>query len=134
MADRVLIVDDDPIAHRVLGHYLEQAGYQLITARSGREALEVATRELPRLIIMDVLMPEMDGLEVLRRLKETDVTTGIPVLVLTSSGFRLTQLQSSASGAAIFLTKPFNKSALLGAVQSLVKGPLPRAASEKNDT
>src|SRR5690242_3493003 len=72
MAETVLIVDDDPITHRVLRHYLESAGYKLIAAKSGREALAVATSKLPQLIIMDVLMPEMNGLDALRKLKGTD--------------------------------------------------------------
>ena len=129
----MLIVDDDPITHRVLRHYLEDVGYKLITAKSGGEALAVATRELPQLIIMDVLMPEMNGLEALRKLKHLDATKDIPVIVLTSSRLRLTQLESTASGAAVFLTKPFKKSSLLAAVQSVVKPSAPRVASQKDE-
>jgi CheY-like chemotaxis protein len=120
MAHKVLVVDDDPLARRVLQHYLERAGYQMLTARNGHEAIEVATRELPPLIIMDVMMPDLDGLEALRRLKTLAATSEIPVIVLTSSGLRLTELEAAASGAAIFLTKPFTESDLLSAVRRLV--------------
>jgi CheY-like chemotaxis protein len=123
MAQTVLVVDDDPMAHRVLKHYLEQAGYQLITARSGPEAIDMAMRDLPELIIMDVLMPGMDGLEALRQLKDNAATQRIPVVVLTSSAFRLTELESAASGAASFLAKPFSKSQLLALVRKLVAKP-----------
>ena len=120
MAQTVLVVDDDPVVHRVLQHCLKGAGYQMTTASSGHQAIELATRELPQLIIMDVMMPEMSGLEALRRLKTIEATKEIPVIVLTVSARRLTRLESEASGAAVFLTKPFSKSELLAVVRRLV--------------
>jgi len=120
MTDTVLVVDDDPMVHRVLGHYLERAGYQLSTAHTGRQAIELATRDMPRLIIMDVMLPEMSGLEALRELKDGDLTKEIPVIVLTSSAVRATELESTASGAAVFLTKPFTELELMTAVRRLV--------------
>ena len=62
MGQKVLIVDDDPIVHRVLRHYLERIGYEIISATNGRQAIELATSQLPQLIILDVRMPEMGGL------------------------------------------------------------------------
>ena len=119
MADTGLVVDDDPMVHRVLQQYLKRAGYQMTTANSGRQAIEVAARDLPQLIIMDVMMPEMSGLEALRQLKSTEATKDIPVVVLTSSAVRVTELESTASGAAFFLTKPFTESQLVTAVRRL---------------
>ena len=78
---KILIVDDEPIVHRLLQHHLERAGYELLAATNGREAIEMATREEPELIVMDVMMAEMDGLTALRRLKKDDDTKGIPVIM-----------------------------------------------------
>jgi CheY-like chemotaxis protein len=120
MAPKILVVDDDPILHRVLQHYLERAGYHLSTAKSGRAAIELAQRELPHLIIMDVMMPEMSGLEALRQLKSIEATKAIPVIVLTSSSLRLTHEESTASGASAFLTKPFAEGQLLTLIRELL--------------
>ena len=123
MAHTVLVVDDDPIVHCVLCRVLEGAGYQLARANSGREALELATRDLPQLIILDVLMPDIGGLAVLRQLKNAEATKGIPVIVLTSLAQRTTQLEATASGADLFLSKPFTEAQLLTALRQLLPEP-----------
>jgi len=116
-------VDDDPIVHCVLCRVLEGAGYQLARANNGREALELATRDLPQLIILDVLMPDIGGLAVLRQLKNAEATKGIPVIVLTSLAQRTTQLEATASGADLFLSKPFTEAQLLTALRQLLPEP-----------
>src|SRR5438309_6707813 len=83
MAQKVLVVDDDPLTGRVLHRYLERAGYQMISANNGREAIKLARRELPQLILLDVMMPDMDGWTVLKRLHKTEATKAIPVIMLT---------------------------------------------------
>jgi len=123
MAHTVLVVDDDPVVHCVLCRVLEGAGYQLARANNGREALELATRDLPQLIILDVLLPDMGGLTVLRQLKEAEATKGIPVIVLTSLAQRTTQLEATASGADLFLSKPFTEAQLLTALRQLLPEP-----------
>jgi len=123
MAHTVLVVDDDPIVHCVLCRVLEGAGYQLARANNGREALELATRDLPQLIILDVLMPDIGGLAVLRQLKNAEATKGIPVIVLTSLAQRTTQLEATASGADLFLSKPFTEAQLLTALRQLLPEP-----------
>ncbi len=119
MAQTILVVDDDPIMHRVLKHYLERNGYQLLDANNGRQALELATRELPQLIVLDVRMPEMGGLAALRQLKETDSTKHIPVIVVTVSVDRMTHMESEFSGASAFLAKPFRPAELLAEIKRL---------------
>jgi CheY-like chemotaxis protein len=120
MARKVLVVDDDPIMHRVLKHYLEERGYETLTASSGGQAIEVATNELPDLILLDVGMPDMSGLAALRQLKEQAATRLIPVIVITAHADRTTQLESKISGAAAFLTKPFRSAELLDALQKIL--------------
>ena len=123
MAQTVLVVDDDPIMHRVLKLYLERNGYEMISANNGREAIELAGRELPRLIVLDVRMPEMGGLATLRQLKEAAATKAIPVIVVTVHSDRLTRMEAEASGAAAFLAKPFRPAQLLAEIKGLAPGP-----------
>jgi CheY-like chemotaxis protein len=120
MARKVLVVDDDPIMHRVLKHYLEERGYETLTAGTGGQAIEVANNELPDLILLDVGMPDMSGLAALRQLKEQAATRLIPVIVITAHADRTTQLESKISGAAAFLTKPFRLAELLDALQKIL--------------
>lgn len=117
MAQKVLVVDDDPIMHRVLKHYLERNGYEMVSATNGLQAIELAVRELPSLIVLDVRMPEMSGLAALRRLKESPSTKAIPVIVVTVHDDRLTRMESQVSGAAAFLTKPFRPAELLAEIK-----------------
>jgi len=129
MPHRVLVVDDDLIMHEVLQRYLGRNGYEMINACNGREAIALATRELPELIILDVMMPEMGGLSALRQLKETEATKAIPVIVLSVNADRETRLESEFSGATAFLTKPFSPAQLLAEVRRLLPGTKPDDAA-----
>jgi CheY-like chemotaxis protein len=120
MAQKILVVDDDPIMHRVLQQHLERNGYQMINASNGRQAIEMAASELPQLIVLDVRMPEMGGLTALRHLKETESTKAIPVIVVTVSADRMTLMESQFSGASAFLAKPFRASELLAEIRRLM--------------
>src|SRR5690349_19301889 len=98
MARKVLVVDDDPVMHRVLKHYLERNRYEILDASNGQQAIELAQSELPNLIILDVRMPEMGGLTALRHLKEIESTKAIPVVVITVHADRATHMESEVSG------------------------------------
>ncbi len=91
---------------------LRKGGYQLSVGRNGREAVEMASRDKPDLVIMDVIMPELDGLAALHELKTNPETAGIPVIMLTARGHVLTRQEAEASGASAFLTKPFSPTQL----------------------
>lgn len=119
---KVLIVDDEPHMLRLTELSLRKGGYKLVIGRDGRQAVELATAELPALIVMDVLMPEMDGLTALRLLKQNPVTASIPVIMLTARGHVMTRRDAESSGAAIFLTKPFSPTQLLTEVRRLIGG------------
>jgi CheY-like chemotaxis protein len=129
MGQKALVVDDDPLMRRLCMGILELAGCRVIMANNGREAVELATRELPELIIMDVVMSEMNGLEALRRLKLAESTRAIPVIMLTGELDRQTREDSVSSGAAAFLTKPFRPTQLLKMVRRLIR---PRKAPRKS--
>src|SRR6266487_2858967 len=127
MPHRILIVDDEPFMLRLIQHYLEQAGYELIKARNGREALEIVAREIPRLVVMDAMMPNMDGLTALRQLKQEPATRAIPVIMLTANPHKYSREEAESSGAAIFLTKPFSPTQLLEEIRKhALDLPVPR--------
>jgi two-component system phosphate regulon response regulator PhoB len=121
-AIKALVVDDEPYMHRLLQHHLGRLGFQMLNARNGREGLEMAQRETPDLIVMDVMMPELDGLSALKELKKTALTQAIPVIMITASAFHVTREEADACGAALFLTKPFSPTQLVQAVREFVPG------------
>ena len=122
MGKKILIVDDEPHMLRVTELSLKKGGYDLLAARNGREAIDVAERELPDLIVMDVTMPELDGLAALKLLKARPATAGIPVIMLTSRGQSLAREAAESSGAALYVTKPFSPSQLLAAARRILEG------------
>lgn len=127
-APKILIVDDEPHMLRVTEFSLRRGGYQLIIGRNGREAIELAEREQPSLIVMDVLMPELDGLGALRLLKQSPRTANIPVIMLTARGHVMTRQDAEDSGASLFLTKPFSPNQLLTEAKRLIDGQVPPPA------
>ncbi|MBI5684410.1 MAG: response regulator [Verrucomicrobia bacterium] len=120
MPQKILIVDDEAFILRVTELSLKKGGYQLIFGRNGVEAVQLAASELPALIVMDVQMPEMDGLTALKHLKQNPATARIPVIMLTARGHVLTRQDAEESGAALFLTKPCSPMQLLKEVQRIL--------------
>jgi len=125
MTSKILIVDDEPYMLRIIELSLRKGGHQLIVGRNGREAVALARQEKPRAIVMDVLMPEMDGLQALRAVRQDPVTAAIPVIMLTARGQILTRQEAEASGASLFLTKPFSPTQLLNEVERLIAPQIP---------
>lgn len=121
MTPKILVVDDEPYMHVLLRHHLQRAGFATLKAGNGREAIEVATRERPSAVIMDVMMEEMDGLSALKQLKSVDGTKNIPVIMITANAHQITRDVAEASGAALFMTKPFSPTKLMLEIQRLVK-------------
>jgi len=123
MSIKILIVDDEPHMLRVTELSIKRGGYQIVIGRNGKEAIELAAREKPSLIVMDVSMPEMDGLTALTQLKANPETAKIPVIMLTVRGQAMARQQAEQSGAAVYLTKPFSPSQLLAEVNRLLALP-----------
>ncbi|MBU3911202.1 MAG: response regulator [Candidatus Omnitrophica bacterium] len=117
MSRRVLIVDDEPELAKIVQVRLAADGYEVIRAENGQEALDKAESEKPELILLDVMMPKMHGLEALRRLKEKPETKDIPVVMLTAKDDKEAVSEASSLGAKDYITKPFNTEALLAAVK-----------------
>ena len=119
MNNTILVADDEPFMVRLLQYQLEKAGYSTVTARDGREAVELATTGRPRLAILDVMMTPMDGLSALREIRENAATRGLPVILLTASAHQQVRDSAESGGATLFFTKPFSPTKLLEAVRQL---------------
>jgi two-component system, OmpR family, alkaline phosphatase synthesis response regulator PhoP len=119
---KVLIVDDDPVMHLLHRHHFERAGYQVIPVSNGRDAIAVAQRELPDIIVMDVMMPDMDGLTAVRELKKSQASKAIPIIVVSAHPlYDISRHESEHVGAALFMSKPFSPAQLLEQVRRLVQ-------------
>jgi DNA-binding response OmpR family regulator len=114
---KILAVDDEPSIRRLVEVNLQRAGYAITTAPDGQAALSQIARERPDMVLLDVMMPRMDGFELLRRLKADPATAGIPVLMLTARAQDADVFRGLQSGADFYLTKPFNPQELLIWVQ-----------------
>jgi two-component system, cell cycle response regulator len=121
MSARVLVVDDVEVNVRLLEAKLSSEYFTVVTASSGEEALRLARSDHPDIILLDVMMPEMDGFEVCRRLKGDPATDGIPVVMVTALSEVADRVRGLQSGADDFLTKPVNDVALFARVRSLVR-------------
>ncbi len=121
-AKRILIADDELYMHRLLKYHLGRAGYEVVDAANGREAVEKAASEHPQLVLMDVMMSRLDGLAALKELKQADATREIPVILLTASA-QITRQQAEDFGAAGFFTKPFSPTKLLLEIKRLLSPP-----------
>ena len=122
---KILIADDEVYMLRLLEMTLKKGGYNILSCRNGQEALTTAATTLPQLIVLDVMMPGLDGLEALRQLKGSPATRDIPVVVLSAKGHALTKVEAELAGAVLFLAKPFSPSQLLGEVQKILSSPNP---------
>ncbi len=101
----ILVVDDEPPIVRLVKAKLRVDGYEVLTASSGEQALEILTQESPDLVVLDVMMPDMDGFETLRRIRQV---SNVPVVMLTARGSDMDKLKGLQSGADDYITKPFN--------------------------
>ncbi len=127
MPEKILIIDDDLDTLRLVGLMLQKQGYQIVAASSGPQGLELALSELPQLVLLDVMMPGMDGYEVARRLRGDERTTNIPILMFTAKSQLDDKVTGFEAGADDYLTKPTHPSEL----QAHVKALLARTSKNK---
>jgi DNA-binding response OmpR family regulator len=125
MLSKILFVDDDPLMHQLYRPHVERAGYGWIGASGGREALKVAAAEIPRLAVIDLHMPEVDGLSTVAELKRAEATKAMPIIVISSEPeYYVRKRDFTDAGAAVFLTKPFGPGQLLEAIGRLLPSKL----------
>lgn len=134
MGRKILVVDDEAVLVETIAYNLEQAGYQVITAADGTSALEAARRETPDLVILDIMLPEMDGLEVCRLLRRESNTATTPIMMLTAKGDEIDKVVGLEVGADDYVTKPFGRRELLARVRALLRRADYPAANEERAT
>jgi class 3 adenylate cyclase len=133
MSNRILVVDDTPANIQSLAAILKEKGYQISVATNGRQALDVLARVTPDLILLDVMMPEMDGFETCRRIKANETWRHIPVIFLTAKTETADIVQGFELGAVDYVAKPFNAHELLARVNThLTMDELRRSLAAKN--
>lgn len=122
MSAHVLAVDDDPLIRRLVQLNLTRAGFRVTTAGDGVEALAQLETEVPDLVVLDITMPHMDGIELLRRLKANPRTEQVPVVMLTAKAQDQDVFEAERSGASCYLNKPFHPTELLDAIRRTLSG------------
>jgi two-component system phosphate regulon response regulator PhoB len=125
MKPKILVVDDEPDALELIQYNLQAAGYDVVTAADGEEALEKARATPPALIILDVMLPEVDGLEVCKALRRDPTTASIPIVMLTAKAAEIDRVLGLELGADDYVTKPFSPRELVLRVKSLLRRRLP---------
>ena len=116
----IMVVDDEPEIVSVVHQMLEEKGFNVRCAYSGQQLFEGLEEQKPDLIILDVMMPQMDGLEVLRQLKGVPETSSIPVIMLTALDSYDEILASYKSGADLYITKPFTRAQLMTGINRIL--------------
>ena len=120
MKPKILLVDDEPDALEVLGFKLRQAGYNALLAKDGARAIALARDERPALIVLDLMLPEVDGLEVCKILRRDPNTAAIPIIMLTARAAEMDRVLGLELGADDYVTKPFSPRELLLRIKKLL--------------
>jgi DNA-binding response OmpR family regulator len=119
MVERILVVDDEEFIRELLAEILSSEGYEVLSASNGREAIQLAARETPHLVILDANMPEMDGIETTRQLRYQRETCSVPIIMVTA--FEETRTEALQAGVDDFVPKPFDVADFLARVKALLK-------------
>ena len=118
---RILVVDDEVFIRRMIKITLQAKKYTVILAQDGLDAIEKAIKEKPDIILLDIMMPVYDGFYVLKKLKENNETSSIPVIMLTSMGQSQDIAQANQMGAEGYVTKPFEYDNLINTIENIGK-------------
>jgi adenylate cyclase len=116
----ILIVDDNPDVRSYVSGILKEKGYQVSTARNGAEGLRVAESQPPHLVVTDLMMPQISGLDLIRLIRQNETLRGIPIILLTAKANEDTRIEGVEQGADAYLSKPFNDRELLAEVRNLL--------------
>ncbi|WP_085523125.1 response regulator transcription factor [Tuberibacillus sp. Marseille-P3662] len=119
MAKRILVVDDEPSIVTLLKYNLEKAGYEVVAASTGPEALEVALQETIDLMVLDLMLPDMDGMDVCRKMRQQQAL--VPILMLTAKDDELNKIIGLENGADDYMTKPFSPREVTARVKAILR-------------
>src|SRR5256714_8945898 len=127
----VLVVDDEPTIGEVVGRYLQRAGYATRVVHDGRGALSAVERERPDLVVLDLMLPGLDGLEVMRRLRDRDPAARLAIILLTARGEESDRVVGLRLGADDYVVKPFSPAELVARVDAVLRrvDPTPEPAA-----
>jgi twitching motility two-component system response regulator PilH len=117
---RILIVDDSPSQIEALRRVIQKMGHEIITAEDGQQGIEVAKRELPDLILMDVVMPNLNGFQATRQISKDAKTSHIPVVLVTTKDQETDKVWGMRQGAKAYVTKPVSESTLMQTINELM--------------
>ncbi len=120
MAEQLLLVDDEPGLREAVQAYLEESGYSVQTANNGNEGWEMVQRFMPDLVISDVMMPQVDGYQLLKRLRDDVRFQALPVIFLTARGMTSDRIQGYDAGCDAYLPKPFDPDELVAVIKSIL--------------
>src|SRR5712692_7360495 len=128
---KVLIVEDDADIAALIAHYLEKTGYAVETIADGGRAIARARESLPDLVILDLMLPSLNGLEVCRALRIDNKTAGLPIIMLTARGEESERILGLDVGADDYMVKPFSPNELMARVRALLRRTAPPASKER---
>lgn len=118
---KVLLVDDEPSIRVALAFLIKQLGYQVMEATNGEEALELLAQHQPNVVILDVMMPRLDGFEVARRIRTQPLYAEVKIVFLTARGTEEDRFDGYGSGGELYITKPFDNAELVNTIRELVE-------------
>ncbi len=121
MAGKVLLIEDEPHIVEAIAFLLEREGWQVTTHSNGQDAAEVASRVAPDVIILDNMLPNKSGIEILKEIRSNATTSEKPVLMLTAKGQARDRAAAEEAGASMFMTKPFSNQEIIDTVKSLAQ-------------
>jgi len=130
---KILVIEDEPDILEVIEYNLARDGFRVVTARDGDAGLRLARAELPDAVVLDLMLPGIDGLEICRRLRADDVTRTLPIVMVTAKGEEADIVVGLGIGADDYLTKPFSPRELVARVRAVLRRAQPQAARTGDD-
>jgi two-component system alkaline phosphatase synthesis response regulator PhoP len=118
---KILLVDDEPDILEIVGYNLKNEGYEVYTAENGLEAIKAAKKHIPHLILLDIMMPEMDGIEACEKIRKTKSLENVIIAFLTARGEDYSQVAGFEAGADDYITKPIKPKVLISKIKSLLR-------------
>ena len=131
MKTRILVVDDEPDSLELVDLHLRSAGYEVLLAQTGREALDTVRARLPDLVVLDLMLPEIDGLEVCKLMRREPTTAATPILILSAKTAEIDRILGFEFGADDYVTKPFSPRELVLRIKNLLRRRGPETSSDE---
>ena len=131
MSKKILVIEDDPATLRLVDYSLRHEGYQVFQASNGLEGIRKAHREAPDLVILDVMLPGMDGFEICHRLRSESATAGLPILMFSAKAQEIDRGTGLRVGADDYLSKPADPSEIVNRVKSLLARKKPTTPTQE---